>query len=298
MNFNGSPVTPPQPQSEPPGSGLPQAQPYPQDNRFDLGPRAWAVFGILFFATVCTTWMEGGPWFALSLILILTAHEFGHYFACVKNNVDASLPNFIPGPFVFMAGTLGAFIRIKEPIPNRKALMEIGASGPLAGFVVAVPVWIIGIMLSEVSLAVPEQGGFSLGDSVITLTLAEWILNIGSLEEVSVMIHPIAYAGWFGFFFTAMNLLPMGQLDGGHVLYALYGERHVLWARFFFLVLLGMGFLWPGWFVFAALVLIVGLKHPPLVEEQDDLAPQHFWMGYGCVAILALTFIPVPIVMS
>ncbi len=268
----------------------------PVSSRFELNLKTWGLFTVLFFATVWTTWAQGGPWFSFCLLLILTAHEFGHYFACVKNNVDASLPNFIPAPSMFLAGTFGAFINIKEPIPNRKALMEIGASGPLAGFVVALPVLLIGVALSEVRPAVGIGSDHSFGHSILSMGITQLMVGSPSQEGMMLWIHPAAFAGWFGLFFTAMNLLPLGQLDGGHVIYSLYKRRkHLLIARLSFAALVLMGFIWAGWWILAAMVLLMGLQHPPLIYDDDSLEPIHRWMGYCCIGVFLLTFIPVPL---
>ncbi len=268
-------------------------------SRFDLSFKSWGLFSVLFLATVWTTWAQGGPWFSFCLILILTAHEFGHYFACVKNNVDASLPNFIPAPTMFLAGTFGAFIRIKEPIPTRKALMEIGAAGPLAGFIVAVPVLVLGVSLSEVRPAVDVGGNHSFGHSILSMGITQLLLGSPEQEGMMLSIHPAAFAGWFGLFFTAMNLLPLGQLDGGHVIYSLFKpKRHLLIGRISFLGLGALGFIWVGWWIFAGMVLLMGLRHPPLIYENDALEPLHKWMGYCCIAIFILTFIPIPLALT
>lgn len=264
--------------------------------RFDLGPKAWTIFSLLFLATLYTTWIQGGPWFSFNLLLILTAHEFGHYFACVKNNVDSSLPNFIPAPPIFLAGTFGAFIRIKEPIPNRKALMEIGASGPLAGFVVAIPVLVIGVALSEVRPAIALGSDHSFGHSLLSLGITQLVLGSPPEEGMMLWIHPAAFAGWFGLFFTSMNLLPIGQLDGSHVLFSLFkAKKHLFLSRISFVALLLLGFIWKGWWILAFMVLLMGLGHPPLLDEHDTLESVHKWMGYSCIAVFFLTFIPVPL---
>ena len=270
-------------------------RPVPRSQRFDVGPRALLIFTGLFLATVYTTWAVGGPGFSLSLLLILGTHEFGHYLACRLNDVDASLPNFIPAPPFFMVGTFGAFIRIKEPIPNRRALMEIGASGPLAGFLMAIPVLIIGLARSQVIPAAPMQG-FNLGDSLVTLFFSKWVLGVTSLDEqVTILVDPVAYAGWFGMFITAMNLLPISQLDGGHVMYALFPEHSVWTARLFFALLMVMGLYWPGWYVLGFFILMIGLRHPPPLEVEETLPPLHRIMGYACIVVFLCTFIPIPI---
>jgi len=268
--------------------------------RFPINAKTLSIFFGLFAATVFTTWLVGGPWFSFGLILILATHEFGHYWACRVNNVNATLPNFIPLPpipFFLNIGTMGAFIMIKEPTPNRRTLMEIGASGPIAGFIVAVPILLIGLLNSHI---IPEQNvnpmtSIRLGDSLIFLGMVKVTLGINpfSIEE-TVMLHPLAFAGWLGMFFTALNLLPMGQLDGGHVIYSLFNSKHAYVARLSFLALLLLGFHWAGWWVWAALVFLLGLKHPPVLNELEPLEPKHRFIGYLSIVIFILTFVPVP----
>jgi membrane-associated protease RseP (regulator of RpoE activity) len=287
------------PRPEPVYTDSPEYPPFPGP-RFPINVKTLSIFFGLFAATVFTTWMVGGPWFSFGLILILATHEFGHYWACRVNNVNATLPNFIPLPpipFFLNIGTMGAFIMIKEPTPNRKALMEIGASGPIAGFIVAVPVLLIGLLNSHIT---PEQNvdpmtSIRLGDSLIFLGMVKMTLGINpfSIEE-TVMLHPLAFAGWLGMFFTALNLLPMGQLDGGHVIYSLFNSKHAYVARLSFLALLPLGFYWAGWWVWAALVFLLGLRHPPVLDELEPLEPKHRFIGYFSIVIFILTFVPVP----
>lgn len=203
-----------------------------------------------------------------------------------------------PIPFFLNIGTMGAFIMMKEPIPNRKALMEIGASGPIAGFIVAVPVLVVGLLNSDVTHVqnVDPMSTIRLGDSLIFFGMVKGVLGINpfSIDE-TVMLHPLAYAGWLGMFFTALNLLPMGQLDGGHVLYSLFGrKRSLLVARLFFVALVVLGFDWAGWWVWAGLVFIMRLRHPPVLDEATPLEPRHRLIGYASIGIFILTFVPVP----
>ena len=276
--------------------------------RFEINLKTLAIFLGLLGATVYTTWQFQGPWYSFGLLTILGSHEFGHYWACRKNNVDATLPHFIPVPglihipvaniVMLTPGTLGAFIRIKEPIPNRRALMEIGASGPIAGFIVALPVLAAGLMNSQVTLessAVAEPGLY-FGSSLILWAVSGLVLGVDPTSpDVLVNLHPLAYAGWFGIFFTALNLLPMGQLDGGHVVYSLFRPRVGLWvARLCFAGLMIMGFWWPGWWVWCGLIFFIGMNHPPVLDETVLLEPKHRLTGYCSIALLAGAFIPVP----
>ena len=285
----------PAPAGAPGISGKTGAPPPFRSRRFDQGPASLALFSVLFLATVWTTWIQGGPWFSLNLLLILTAHEFGHYFACVRNNVDASLPRFLPAPPMFLAGTFGAFIRIKEPIPTRKALMEIGASGPLAGFVVAIPVIFIGIALSEVRPAMPVGNEQTFGHSLVSWAATQLILGPTPGGDVMLWIHPAAFAGWFGLFFTSINLLPIGQLDGSHVIYSLFPAKQPMLAKIFFVCLLMMGYIWLGWLVLAAMILLMGFRHPPVLDVEETLEPFHKMMGYSCILVFFLTLVPVPL---
>lgn len=186
---------------------------------------------------------------------------------------------------------------IKEPIPNRKALMEIGASGPIAGFIVAIPILVIGLLNSQVTLTSSSEGlNLFFGSSLILWTMTEVVLGVNPIAtDVTISLHPLAYAGWLGMFFTALNLLPLGQLDGGHVVYSLFNRKQALLvARFFFATLIVLGFYWSGWWVWAGLVFIMGLKHPPVLDEYIPLEPKHRVIGYASLLILIVTFVPVP----
>lgn len=268
--------------------------------RFPINFKTVSIFLVLFSATIVTTWMVGGPWYSFGLILILGTHEFGHYWACRVNNVNSSLPNFLPVPpipYFLNIGTMGAFIMIKEPIPNRKALMEIGASGPIAGFVVAVPVLVVGLLNSQMTLGNSlEEPNLFFGSSLILWAMTEAVWGVNPIAtDFTIHLHPLAYAGWLGMFFTALNLLPLGQLDGGHVVYSLFNrKRALLAARIFFVALIVLGFDWAGWWVWAGLVLILGLRHPPVLDESIPLEPKHRIVGYASLLILILTFVPVP----
>ena len=251
--------------------------------------------------------------FSVTLLAILGIHEMGHYVAARIWKVQASLPYFIPFPS--MIGTLGAVIKLRARIPNRRALLDIGASGPLAGFVVAVIALAVGLHLSEVIVTreVPE-GAMSLGDSLLSAWIGE--LVVGDLPEgYDVMLHPVAFAGWLGLFVTVLNLLPMGQFDGGHIVYAIFGRWHTKISR---ATLVALGLLWaftppyawweandvfsvwldsrwPGWLVWMFLALIMGRQHPPPENPFVELDRPRRWIGYLCLLIFALCFIPNPI---
>ncbi|HET8540498.1 MAG TPA: site-2 protease family protein [Anaeromyxobacter sp.] len=296
---------------------------------------------LLFLATVATTlWMgfqlspvpapdltvgnvvRGGFPFAGSLVAILFTHEMGHYVLARRYGVRATLPYFIPVPFG--VGTLGAVIRMRSPIPSRRATLDIGAAGPLAGLAVALPLLLVGFSLSEVrevgaaaaTTASPLQSPFTLvrallaheplrgasggievfGDSA--LTWAAGRLVFGSLPAGhDVFLHPIALAAWLGLLVTTLNLVPLGQLDGGHVLYALLGRRRArLVGRAVSAGLLAAGIFWTwSWLVWWALSrFVIGLGHPPALAE-EPLGPGRRAIAWLSLALFVLTFVPVPV---
>jgi len=263
------------------------------------GKREWGIFYGLLAATVFTTYLAGGWMFSFSLLLILGSHEFGHYFASRRNHVRATLPYFIPAPPVFIAGTFGAFIRIQQRIPDRRVLMEIGAAGPLTGFVVAVPVLWVGLGMSTVT---PGEAvtGLSFGGSLILELMARLVLGVSPFAEgLNIQLHPVAFAGWIGMFVTALNLLPIGQLDGGHVMSAMFPEKYPWLARLFYLFLFPLGYFWPGWWFWALMITLVGgLQPAPIWDATLELAPRHRRLGLVSMVIFVLTFIPVPFQVS
>ena len=254
----------------------------------------WWLFSILLTSTLVTTYLAGGFLFSLSLLLILGAHEFGHYWASRKNAVQSTLPYFIPAPPMFIAGTFGAFIQIKQRIPNRRVLMEIGAAGPIAGFIVAVPMLALGLYLSRVTPSF-SMGGVNFGSSFILNLFSELILGVDpSSPFINIHLHPIAFAGWIGMLVTALNLMPVGQLDGGHIIYALFPDKHRLIGKLFFVALFPLGYFWPGWFFWAVMIVLMGFKTAPLNEELVDLDTFHKVLGVVSMLIFMLTFIPIP----
>ncbi len=233
---------------------------------------------------------EGIP-FSATLIIILLSHELSHYFASKKHHTMATLPFFIPAPTLI--GTFGAVIKMKSPILSRQALVDIGASGPISGFLVSVAACVIGLHYSYVIRGPHAAPGIELGDSLIFYILTKAI--VGSTSGGDLVLHPMAFAGWIGFFVTFLNLLPAGQLDGGHVAYAFLGPLHKALSRTLVGVLAVIGFFfWKGWIVWAALLMILGLKHPPVYHWEVPLEPSRKYIGLAVLVIFLLTFIPTP----
>lgn len=245
--------------------------------------------------------IEGLP-FAGTLMTILLCHELSHYIASRKNHTVATLPYFIPAPSIF--GTFGAFIKMKSPIITRKALVDIGASGPIAGFIISVAACIIGLHLSKVIPLPQGEQTLSLGDSLLFSFLSRIVLGPVP-EHYDILLHPIAFAGWIGLFVTSLNLIPIGQLDGGHIAYAILGERHLYLSRVLVVVLAALGLSallgfsgWEGWLMWAALMLILGIKHPPVLYWEPTLEYRRAVVGVLALAIFVVTFIPAPFKLS
>ncbi|HLI79809.1 MAG TPA: site-2 protease family protein [Candidatus Binataceae bacterium] len=247
--------------------------------------------------------LYAGLTFSIPLMAILLAHEMGHYVTSRRNRVDVSAPYFIPAPFpsYFFIGTFGAFIRMKSMPRSRRVLFDIGAAGPWAGALVTIPVLILGLALSKVGPLKQSAGGFELGNSILFHSMAKWILHVDP-DTVSVDLSPIAFAGWLGLFVTALNLLPASQLDGGHVIYALFGRRHRTISRLVVLgcvlmvvipFMLGKSY-WPGWLFWAVLLFAFGLGHPVTADVDTPLDPMRRFAAWATIALFIVTFSPVP----
>ncbi len=288
---------------------------------------------ILFIATVCTTTMAGfflrgtlntALAFSATLLTILLFHEFGHYFMARKHHVDASLPYFIPG-IPILIGTFGAVIKMRSVVSSKRSLFDIGVAGPLAGVAVAIPAIVLGLLFSEF-IPLPENippgsGNYSLGSSLIFSALARLISGTPPPGH-DLLLHPIAFAGWIGLLVTMLNLLPVGQLDGGHVTYAILGrETHRKIASFVLPGLFVLGLLpipqliyfakyqtmppewmqlmgrfgWPGWLLwFGILRFLIGTAHPPTRDEYLPLDRPRKIIGWVAVIVFILTFTPAP----
>ncbi|MFQ5580382.1 MAG: site-2 protease family protein [Nitrospiria bacterium] len=272
---------------------------------------------ILFFLTVFTTLvagarMEGGlPFknsadllkgapFSLALMSILFVHEMGHYITSKRYGVKTTPPYFIPGPwpgnFMFAIGTFGAFIRMKSPIVKKTALLDIGAAGPIAGFVVSVLVTMIGLQSSQLVKIGDVPTLLELGNPLIFTAIAS-ILGKNPPAGFDIALNSVAFAGWLGFFVTSLNLLPIGQLDGGHIAYALVGkkQRYVSIGMVLLLIVLGTTG-WAGWLVWAILSAALGVSHPPTMDESAPLDFKHQLVGWASLVLFIITLTPTPFI--
>jgi membrane-associated protease RseP (regulator of RpoE activity) len=233
--------------------------------------------------------------FSIPALLILLCHEMGHYIACRIYRIPCTPPFFLPVPVNF--GTFGAFIRIKAPIHDKRQLFDVGVAGPLAGFVALIPFLLYGIAHSR---PVPMSAGghgmtLLLPGRSLAIELATRLFH-GPLAPGEILnLHPTALAAWLGLFATALNLLPLGQLDGGHILYAATGALQRRLALPFWLALALLGYLWPGWLLWCVIVLVIGLRHPPVYDEDTPLDPKRRALAWVALLLFALSFMPVPI---
>jgi membrane-associated protease RseP (regulator of RpoE activity) len=310
-------------------TGLPVTIPAIPDQGPDL--REWAVSALLFCITFATASFAGlfyvvgdvglgralqatfqrpalilqGLPFSVPLIVILLAHEMGHFLACRYYRVRCTPPFFIPAP-ISITGTLGAFIKIKSPFRHRRALFDIGIAGPLAGFIFTLPTLWIGIGLSKL---IPKgalgTGGLNFGEPLVFRMLGKLVLGYSPARQ-DMLAHPIAMAGWFGLLATSLNLLPIWQLDGGHIAYAMFGplrQKKVSVISVVALIILSfLGWPTPSYLLFGLLLLIIGVRfrfyHPPTLSEGEELGPGRFFLGLLALLILIIAFTPVPISIS
>ena len=313
---------------EPDGRHLILTRPVPGRPR-----ERWGLHAVLFALTLVTTTLAGailagaigyepnplrlmralpavglGAWvsglaFSLPLVAILLAHELGHYLTARRYQLDVSPPYFIPVPlFPSFVGTMGAFIRLRTVVSDRRQLFDVGVAGPIAGFLVALPVLVVGLALSRPSAPDPAfhgmylrigQAAAVLGDSPLTWVLRRLI--VGPVPSVS--IHPVAFAGWVGMFVTMLNLLPLAQLDGGHLLYAVFPGWHERVARAFLLLTAALGAWWWGWWVWVFLVLVLSrgrLGHPPVLDSYRPLPASRRRLAWAALLLFVVTFIAVP----
>jgi membrane-associated protease RseP (regulator of RpoE activity) len=239
-----------------------------------------------------------GLWYSVTILAILGCHELGHYFACRYYDVDASLPFFLPFPLLSLTGTLGAVIRIREPIPKKHMLFDIGIAGPIAGFLVAVPALFVGLSMSHVTRVPAEFHGEYLGEPLL-FKLAAWTVWGTVAEGYSINMHPMGFAAWFGLLATVWNLFPAGQLDGGHISYALLGRKSsfvTLATLVVAAVLTYFSIVWLGLSLMIVLTLsLAGPHHPPVIDEDAPLDPARLVLAALALVIFIVCFTPAPI---
>lgn len=287
-------------QTEPPGQ-----------QRAELPPPNPATNVMLFLLTVVTTllagsFLEGGnPFdriedlamglpFSFTLLAIIGCHEFGHYFMCKKHGVAATLPYFIPAPPpIFPIGTLGAVIKIRAPITNNRTLFDIGVGGPIAGLIVAIPALFIGLDMSEIR-EIDTEGSLIFGNPIIMKIISRIVF--GEIPEgFDIYINSIAIAGWVGLIVTAFNLLPIGQLDGGHIAYALLGKRQAWLGYIVFFALFPLSLLWAGWVFLIFISLLIRIRHPIGITNLEPLDIRRKILGVVCLVMFVVCFMPIPI---
>jgi membrane-associated protease RseP (regulator of RpoE activity) len=293
---------------------------------------AWAVHALLLIGVLITMTVSGGvfagvltgdmtAWtlrdvlrafprglsFSLPLLAILFTHEMGHYITARRYQLSVSPPFFIPGlPAPLGIGTFGAFIRLRTIVNDRRQLLDVGAAGPIAGFIVALPILWYGIAHSQPWLHLPDHSTTIpvgmvmpwgddialLGDSIVT-----WLVRHFAGAPAPILLHPIAVAGWFGMFVTMLNLLPMAQLDGGHIIYAASPRLHRPVAQAIWVLIMLMGWFWFGWLVWGFIILMLSrgqLRHPPVLDAYRPLPPSRRWLLIASAVLFVLTFAPVP----
>jgi membrane-associated protease RseP (regulator of RpoE activity) len=261
--------------------------------------RVW-IHILLFVLTVVSTFfvgfsdgIAGALWYSGGIMAILLAHEMGHYLMARKYGIPATLPFFIPMPFSPF-GTMGAVIKMSGTIPNRRALMDVGAAGPLAGMVLIIPAILLGLLKSKlVPLTALGENSISLGDSLLFKILAT--ISIGQVPKgQDVLLHPLAFAGWVGLLVTALNLLPVGQLDGGHISYSLFRGKSRVVSKIFYWILIGVcAFLYAGWALLVVILTIIR-RHPPTWDDSIPLDRRRIAMGWIALGVFVLAFTPVP----
>lgn len=317
--------------AEPDGRHLVLTRPAPQRT-----PNRWVLHAVLFLATLLTTTYAGavlvgtipspgaldfftlfipvrgdaaralaaGLVFSLPLLAILLCHELGHYVTARRYLLDVSPPYFIPVPlWPSFIGTMGAFIRLRTVLSDRRQLFDVGVAGPIAGFLMALPVLWLGLRLSSPLPPTMDFHGLvlwiggepiRLGDSLVTLAMRQ--LTVGQFAAVS--LHPLAFAGWVGMFVTMLNLLPIAQLDGGHILFAALPRWHERVALLFWVLLAVLGwYTWHGWLYWGLLILVLSrgrLGHPPVLDAYRPLPWSRHPVAWGALALFLITFAPMP----
>jgi membrane-associated protease RseP (regulator of RpoE activity) len=255
-------------------------------------PAGIGFFGFLWRHPAAWLW---GFSYSFSLLAILLVHEMAHFAACRFHRIEATLPFFIPAPTLI--GTFGAFIKIKSPFSSKKALFDVGLAGPLAGFLVSLPVIALGISQSRIVAKGALQSGLTLGEPLV-FKLVSWLVLGPAAGKHDILVHPMAFAGWFGLLATAFNLFPIGQLDGGHILYALLGKKAYYAGVVSIAAMALMGiFFWQGWLFWALIATLIGLRHPPIFEDEKlDITRKA--LAAVALLIFLLSFTPAPLSLS
>jgi membrane-associated protease RseP (regulator of RpoE activity) len=238
--------------------------------------------------------LPGALWYSGGVLSILLAHEMGHYLYCRYYNIDATLPYFIPAPF--LTGTFGAVIRIREPFPTRAALFDVGVAGPIAGFVVLLPLLFLGMSMSEVVPSPTEGAGFTFGEPLLFKWVTYLILGPIPVGQ-SLNCHPLVFATWFGMFATALNLLPFGQLDGGHITYATLGRWSTPISTLTLVAAIVLSFVSINWIVLTVLMVVMfallGPRHPSVLNEAEPLDNRRRVIAVFALIMLIVCFTPI-----
>jgi membrane-associated protease RseP (regulator of RpoE activity) len=256
--------------------------------------RRYTLHIVLFILTVASTWFVGGPVYSFAVILILFGHEMGHYLMSRRYGIRATLPFFLPFPLPPF-GTLGAVIRMESTVSSRKVLFDTGVAGPFISLILSIPAIVIGLKLSRVvPISHIKEGVLRLADPPLFSFIQRLVLGEVS-ENYEIFLHPIGFAGWVGLFVTSLNLLPIGQLDGGHIAYGLFGRR----SRVIFLIAIAvMAFITvfynPGWFLLLILIILFGFRHPPPMDDQTPLDWKRKLLGGFVFLAFFLSFTPAP----
>jgi len=256
--------------------------------------RRYTIHIILFILTVASTWIVGGPAYSFTIILILLGHEMGHYLMSRRYGIRATLPYFLPFPLPPF-GTLGAVIRMESTVSSRKALFDTGVAGPFTSLILSIPAIVIGLKLSNiVPVSHIKEGALRLADPLLFSFIQRFVLGEVS-ENYEILLHPVGFAGWVGLFVTSLNLLPIGQLDGGHIAYGLFGRR----SRVIFLIaIVVMAFITvfynPGWFLLLILIILFGFRHPPPIDDITPLDWGRKIVGGAAFLVFFLSFTPAP----
>jgi membrane-associated protease RseP (regulator of RpoE activity) len=259
------------------------------------------VATLLWQAVADPALLKSGITFSISLLTILTAHEMGHYLACRYYGVKATLPFFIPAPPLFLAGTFGAFIKMKSPIPSRRALFDIGLAGPLAGFVALLPVALAGLLTLKAGAPASGDGAIIFNDPL----LFQIIAKLTRTHLIDALPNPYYMAAWIGLLVTSLNLMPVGQLDGGHGTFAVFGQRaHKIIGRLAFVtvaVMSVLGFFWhgsPSGFLYTVLLAVMLKVRHPAPDEMEPLGRRRTIVAIVTLLVFALSFVPFPITLT